>query len=160
VFTGALAQKAQAVSALNHAWFVTLTPLSEFLAGKTGDTHVSTMMQSNLLQAVQSASGGLTFGSNAVTVSAEAVTRSDKDAQALNDVLKFLVGMLQGGGAGGPGGLPPAATALANSVQISTDGATLKLSLSLPEAQAEELFMGAPGAPAAKATPKRKAAVR
>jgi hypothetical protein len=158
MFNGALAQKAQAVSATNHAWFVTLTPLSEFLAGKTGESQVNTMMQSNLLQAVQSASGGLTFGSNAVTVSAEAVTRSDKDAQALNDVLKFLVGMLQGGGA--QNGLPAAAATLANSVQISTDGATLKLSLSLPEAQAEELFMGAPGAPGAKATPKRKAAAR
>jgi len=159
VFNGALAQKAQSVSAANHAWFVTLTPLSEFMAGKTGESQVNTMMQSNLLQAVQSASGGLTFGSNAVTVSAEAVTRSDKDAQALNDVLKFLIGMIQGGG-GAQNGVPAAASALANSVQISTDGATLKLSLSLPEAQAEELFMGAPGAPGAKATPKRKAAAR
>jgi hypothetical protein len=61
VFNGALAQKAQSVSATNHAWFVTLTPLSEFLAGKTGESQVNTMMQSNLLQAVQSASGGLTY---------------------------------------------------------------------------------------------------
>jgi hypothetical protein len=153
VFSGPLAQKAQTVSAANSAWFVTLTPLSDFLAGKAVDPNMNSMMQSNLLQAVQQASGGLTFGSTSVTLNGEAVTRSDKDAQALNDVLKFLISMIQGNSQ--QAGVPPTVATLANSVQISTNGATLNLTLSLPEAQAEQLFMTPKGV---KGAAKKKGA--
>ena len=148
VFSGPLAQKAQAVSNSNDAWFATLTPLSDFLAGKAANPTVNNAMQSDLLQAVQQASGGLTFGSTAVTLHGEALTRSAQDAQSLSDVLKFLVAMMQNQGSAG--------SAVANSAQFTVDGATLRLTLSLPEQQAEQLFMPAAG----PKTLKRKAAVR
>jgi hypothetical protein len=148
-FSGPLAQKAQAISATNHAWFATVSPLSDFLAGKATDPNMNSMFQSNLLQAVQEASGGLQFGTTAVTFSGIVVARTDKDAQALGDVLKFLVSMLQNN-AQNP------ASSLANQVQISTSGSTLNLSLSIPEQQAEQLFM--PSATAAKSGAKKKGA--
>jgi hypothetical protein len=147
-FSGPLADKAKAVSASNDAWFVTLTPLSDFLAGKAANPTVDSALQGNLLQTVQQASGGLTFGSTAVTLNGEALTRSAEDAQSLLAVLKFLVGMLQSD--------KNAAASIANGAQFSTDGPTLKLTLAVSEQQAEQLFMPAAGAKALR----RKAAVR
>jgi hypothetical protein len=123
-FSGPLAQKAQDVSSLNHAWFATVTPLPDLLgAGAQVQAGIR-----NLAQAVLQASGGLTFGADAVTLSSEAVTRSPQDAQALVDVLKLLAGMAQP----------------ASSAQFTADGATVRLTISLPEQQAEQLFRSRP----------------
>ena len=85
--------KAQQVSANNDFWFVTLVPLSNF-AGAIPDSNLSGAMQGNLFAAINQASGGVRFG-DTVTISAEAVTRSEKDAQALVDVVKFFAGLVQ-----------------------------------------------------------------
>jgi hypothetical protein len=123
-FSGPLAQKAQDVSSLNHAWFATLTPLPDLLgAGAQVQPGIS-----HLAQAVLQASGGLTLGADAVTLSSEAVTRSPQDAQALVGVLQLLSGMAQP----------------ASSAQFTADGAIVRLTISLPEQQAEQLFRSRP----------------
>jgi glycine cleavage system regulatory protein len=99
--------------------------------------------QGNLLQAVIAASGGLNFGSSAVTISADAVTNSPQNAQALEDVLKFLVSMLQSNAQN-----KPALGALASSATFSINGAVMHLAMSLPEEQIEQLFV--PGGAGAK----------
>jgi len=123
-FAGPLAQKAQEVSSVNHAWFATLTPLPDLL-GAGGQVQAGVR---NLAQAVLQASGGLTFGADAVTLSSEAVTRSPQDAQALVGVLQLLSGMAQS----------------ASPAQFTADGAIVRLTLSLPEQQAEQLFRSRP----------------
>jgi len=132
-YSTALGQKAQQLSVASSAWFVTLTPLSEFLGGKLGGTNLNGLSQNNLLQAVTQASGGVIFASAAVTVTGDAVTSSAQNAQSLVDVLKFLMSMLPGN--------DPKLASVAGAASFSVIGTTAHLSLTLTEQQAEQLFM-------------------
>lgn len=146
-FTGALAKSAQTVSATNQAWFATLTPLSDFLNGKLSG-NLGNVSQANLLQSVSAASGGVSFGSTAITVTADAVTDSNQNAQALVDVLKFFASMIQ------TNANNQAATSLLDGATFTTNGPIAHISLIVPEQQAEKLFMpGTPGHPRAKRSP-------
>jgi hypothetical protein len=140
-----LGQKAQVVSVTNQAWFATTTPLSVFLGGKLGGTGLNGVGQNNLLQSVLQASGGVNFGSTAVTVTGDAVTSSSQNAQALVDVLKFLVSMIPSS--------DPKVASIASSATFTVNGSTAHLSLSLAEQQIEQLFMPEAGAKAKKARP-------
>jgi hypothetical protein len=132
-YSTALGQKAQQVSAANQAWFVTLTPLSDFLGGKLGGTNLNGVSQNNLLQSVTQASGGVNFGSATVIVTGDAVTSSAQNAQSLVDVLKFLVSMIPSN--------DPKIASLASGASFSVVGTTAHLSLTLSEQQLEQLFM-------------------
>lgn len=134
-FTGTLAQTAIAVSATNSAWFATATPLSNFMSTKQAG-NLGGMTQSPLLQSVQQASGGVQFGSTAVTISADAVTASPQNAQALVDVLKFFVSMIAG-----QANAPANVQSVASSAQFSVNGSTAHISLMLAESQVEKLLM-------------------
>jgi len=138
-FSGSLADKAKEVSAVNDAWFATVTPLSDFLNGKVANPNLNGMTQGNLLQAVLQASGGVKFGSAGVTISGEAVTRSDKDAQSLVDVMKFLASLVQMNKDKDP--LAAKAASLADAAKFTADGPVMHLTMSLPEQQIEQLFM-------------------
>ncbi len=134
-----LSAKANAASANNQAWFVTLAPLTEFLAGKVKDPNLNSAMQGNMLQAIQQASGGIRFGGADVTISGEAVTRSEKDASALVDVMKFLAGLVQLNRDQNPGAAK--AATLLDTAKFSFDGNVFHLSMVIPEDQVEKLFM-------------------
>jgi hypothetical protein len=128
--------KAQQVSANNDFWFVTLVPLSNF-SSAIPDSNLSGAMQGNLFAAINQASGGVRFG-DTVTISAEAVTRSEKDAQALVDVVKFFAGLVQlnkqNNAAAGQ------VATLLDTLQTTATGNTTTISLAIPEAQLEQLF--------------------
>ena len=51
-------------------------------------------MHGNLFQSISQASGGIKFGAN-VQIGMQAVTRSEKDAEALVDVVRFIGGLIQ-----------------------------------------------------------------
>lgn len=134
-YTGTLALTAVQVSGSNSAWFCTNTPLSDFMSTRQG-ANLGPVSQSGLIQAVQQASGGVQFGTTAITLSADAVTASPQNAQSLVDVLKFFVSMIAGNA-----NAPAGATSIANSAQFSVNGSTAHISLQLPEAQVEQLLM-------------------
>jgi hypothetical protein len=134
-FSGTLAQTAVAVSASNSAWFATTTPLSDFMSTKQAG-NLNGVSQSPLLQSVQQASGGVLFGSAGITLSADAVTASPQNAQALVDVLKFFVSMIAGNA-----NAPSNVTSIASSAQFTVNGSTAHVSLMLAENQAEQLLM-------------------
>jgi len=67
-------------------------------------------------------SGGLKFGAD-VVISVEVVTRTAKDATALADVVRFLVGMAKVG---------------VQNLDLKTQGEVMWLSLSIPEAELEK----------------------
>jgi hypothetical protein len=138
-YTGALAQSAVQVSASNSAWFATATPLADFMSTRQGG-NLGPISQSGLIQNITSASGGVQFGSTAITVSADAVANSPQNAQALVDVLKFFVSMLTGNANAQSG-----VASIANSAQFSVNGSTAHISLLLPEAQVEQLLMPSAG---------------
>jgi hypothetical protein len=139
-FSGALAQTAIAVSSANSAWFATTTPLSDFMSTKQAG-NLGGVAQSPLLQSVQQASGGVQFGSAGITLSADAVTASQQNAQALVDVLKFFVSMIAGNT-----NAPASVTSIANTAQFTVNGSTAHISLMLAETQAEQLLMPQNGA--------------
>jgi len=134
--------KAQTASSGEDFWFVTLVPLSNF---SSSIPDPSGAMQGNLLAAINQASGGIRFG-DTVTITAEAVTRSEKDAQALVDVVKFFASLVQlnrqQNSAAGQ------VATLLDTLQTSTSGNTTTISLAIPEQQLEQLLNSVHPAPA------------
>lgn len=131
-----LLAKVNELSSKNDFWFVTLVPVSEF-ANAMPDPNLSGAMKGNLLAAINEASGGIRFG-NTVTISAEAITRSDKDAQALVDVVKFVAGMIQLNRQNNPAAGQVAT--LLDTLDTKTAGNVTSVSLSIPELQLEQML--------------------
>ena len=124
------------VSSKNDFWFATLVPISEF-AGAMPDPNLSSAMKGNLLAAINEASGGIRFG-DTVAISAEAVTRSDKDAQALVDVVKFVAGLVQLNRQDNPAAGQVAT--LLDTLKCKTAGNITTVSLAIPEKQLEQML--------------------
>jgi hypothetical protein len=133
-----LLSKVRDLSSNNDFWFVTLVPLSEF-AGAMPDPNLQGAMKGNLLQAVSQASGGVKF-SNPVVLSAEAVTRSDKDAEALADVVRFLVGLVQQSRENNA--TAGQISSLLDTLNLQTSANVMTMSLSIPEKTLEQIFQG------------------
>ena len=130
--------KVRDLATSNDAWFLSTVPVTDFFAGKLSDPNMNQAMGGNLFQSVRSANGGLKFSTNGVTISGEALTRSDQDATALADVIRFVAGLVAQNKDN-----PQAAQAasLLQSLQLTTQAATLKLTLSVPESVVEQMFM-------------------
>ncbi len=134
-FSGPLAQSAMQVSAGNDAWFVSSSPAS-FMNGKLPDQNLGNL--GNALQAVLQTSGGVKFAPSGVTVSIAAVARSAQDAQSLVDVARFLASLVQVNRDKNPGASKIAT--LADAATFSASGSVASVSVSLPEAQIEQLL--------------------
>ncbi|MBN9658591.1 MAG: hypothetical protein J0H49_10460 [Acidobacteria bacterium] len=119
---------------VNDAWFVSTAGFTQMGVNSDGKNKV--MPMGVPVEAIQAASAGVRFGSD-LQVSAEALTRSDKDAQALVDVFKFVASMVR------LNSDKPNADQLVkifDTMQLSTSGATMKFSLTIPEDQFEKFF--------------------
>jgi hypothetical protein len=151
----AVMTKVQELSAANDAWFMTTGPVTSFFDGKMADPNLDTAMKGNLLQAVLQANGGVKFGTDTVRISGEALTRSDKDASALADVIRFIAGLVQLNKDKDPQAQKIAT--LLDTLQLTTEASTMKVSLTIPENLIEQLFV-----PKAKgaARPRKTASVR
>jgi hypothetical protein len=123
------------LSATYDAWFLSNGPPGDFVAGKLADENLGDAVHSNLLASVVEASGGLKFAPEGVRFTGTAVARSEKDARALRDVIKFIAGLVQVDKA--------SKTTLAQSLQATAEGNVVRLSLSMPEAVVEQLFLKA-----------------
>ncbi len=149
-----LLAKIQTVSAANDAWFLTTGPMAGLFPGKFSDPNLSGAMNGNLMQAVLQANGGVKFAADSVRISGEALTRSDKDAAALADVVRFIAGLVQLNRDKDPQAQKIAT--LLDTLQLSTQASTMKLTLTIPEDVIEGLFM--PKAKGAARTHPRKTA--
>jgi hypothetical protein len=137
--SNAVLTQAQQVSANNDFWFVTLVPLSNF-SNVIPEQNLSGAMQGNLFAAINQTSGGIHFG-DTVTISAEAVTRSAKDAQALVDVVKFFAGLVQLNRQKNPAAGQVAT--LLDTLQATASDNITTISLAIPEPQLEQLLNSA-----------------
>lgn len=88
-----LQSKVQELANRYDVWMVTSAPAGNF-AGRLPTRELNRGVSPEMLESIEQASGGMIFGSN-IEINGEAVTRSDKDATALADVVRFLTGMLQ-----------------------------------------------------------------
>lgn len=156
--TEATLNKIRLLSEANDAWFMTTGPLTDFFAGKIADPNLSGAMQGNLLQAVLQANGGIKFAADKVQINGEALTRSDKDAQALADVVRFIAGLVQMNK--GSDQQAQQIASLLDGMQVSTQAATMRLSLNIPESMMEQLFVPKVNAPHGAVRGKKRAALR
>jgi hypothetical protein len=130
----ALAAIVNQLSTNEDEWLVSSTSVASLLPANTAAAAPATGPAATLLpmlKNIQSFNGGVKFGDN-VAFTAEAVASDPQNAAALQAVVKLgivLVGanvpMLQG-------------------LQVSTNGSAVDLSLSVPEAQIENLVNKAP----------------
>lgn len=111
----------------------------------------------NVLQSALQLSAGLKLTPAAVTLSADVVARTPQDAQAMVDVLKFAIQMVQNNQPQGRGG--PSAPALADAARVTAAGSTMHLVLSVPERELERFFV-APGVSAPSSGQPKKIAAR
>ena len=111
-------------------WAVSTVPLSDLPASYSGG-QFSGILQGDLVRSILEISGGLKFGAS-IQVSVEVVTRTDKDATALADVVRFLVGMAKVG---------------VQDLDLKTQGEVMRLSLSIPEAELEKAAQRAAALP-------------
>jgi hypothetical protein len=122
--------KAQTLDGRYDAWVVSSDPAGGILKG------IPSNQNGDMLRSIREASGGVKFGVN-IEIDATAATRSDRDATALHDVIRFVAGMVrvkseeQG---------VPAVGSFLDSMRLSTSGDQVSLSLSLPEAEIEKLI--------------------
>jgi len=140
------------------AWVISTVPLSTFhhgdvkreakaeMNGQQAITPATVpgLNGQGVFQAIQSAAGGVKFGTNDV-ITAQAQADNAQNAQSMADALKFLVSLAQM-----QAGQEPAVAALAQSLQVSVSGTTLNLSVGIPEATLEQVLAHSNGKPAHK----------
>jgi hypothetical protein len=135
-FGGTLAQRANEVSSQYQAWFVAASV--DQLANSFGAGGAGGGLPANAFQSILTAAGGLKLTADAVTVALEAVTRSDKDAQSLVDVVKFLGSMLQMNRNNDANATR--AANLFDSASITANGPMMRVSLAIPEKDIEQMI--------------------
>jgi hypothetical protein len=139
----ALALQVNNLSSTKDEWFVSSASVGSLIPQQANTSAPATGPLAQvlpLLQSIQGFSGGLKFG-DTVTFTAEAVENSPQNAGALTAVIKL--GMLMVGGvASNPNGNQELAglVKLLQTMQVTTDGSNVHLSLSIPESQIETLL--------------------
>ncbi len=144
-----LAARVQRASADHDAWVLTQVSPSKFaprmrnqrapeVAGGAG---VDKLLNGSLFQGIENVSGGLRFGAN-VVVSGQATARSDQDAVALGDVVKFVSSMVT---SNAPSDAPPALLTMLGTLQTSSEGRMFRFSMSAPQGDLERLMNGRMG---------------
>jgi hypothetical protein len=127
--TPALAARINQLSTTQDAWAITLVPPS----GLTPPAAAKDLSKQEIFQKIAQASGGVKFGSN-IVLTADAVANTPQDATALAGVLQFLANMAAANSQG-----DPTAAALVKALTVTAQGQNIKIGLSLPHAQFEQL---------------------
>ncbi len=125
-----LSAKIQAASSRYDLWFAS-----------TGPQKIALGRAFNSQDAVDVVSGGLTLGS-VVQLNAEAVMRTEKDAQGLLGVIKLFSGLAQLQQQKNPEIARLAA--ILNTAETKVEGTTVLFSISAPQSDLELLFRGPP----------------
>ena len=129
-----LVSRIQAASSRHDAWFLTTVSPGALAGNLSSNPNIKGAMSGDLVQGIENISAGVKFGAN-VIVSGEAMARSNQDATALVDVMRFFASMAQSNG--GKSG----AMGMLDAVQMTADGRTVKFSLTTPEQEFEKLFV-------------------
>jgi hypothetical protein len=131
--SGEMAARVAEWSGRCDAWFVSATPLEELGIGKGGGNAI---LPGGLnLGAVRQAAAGVRFG-GLIEVSGDFTARSEKDAEALGDVFRFVASMIR---LNAKPGMEDALKA-AESLRVSIAGASAKFTIEIPEELVEKLI--------------------
>lgn len=134
----ALAAKVALWSGANDAWIISNEPIAGFgpFPNKGGSP------QGLSVDSVMAANAGVRFGS-LIEISAETTMRSDKDATALADVIRFLASMVRMN-QNDKNKPPEAVLSMLDSMQLDVAGNLVKVRLTLPQADLEKMMLNGP----------------
>jgi hypothetical protein len=136
-----LLQKANTLSTDHEAWFASLVPGTALPRRQNSARHPQ--INTGAIESILQSSGGVRLATDSVQVAFDAVTRSEKDAQALCDVVRFFAGMVQMQRTN-PGPIALLAPVL-DQMQLTSTGESMHVSLSVPENVVEQILsQGAP----------------
>jgi len=140
--------KVQTMSRENDIWMVTSIPVAELSNAIPGGGNGGGMMGGEAFKGIEQAAMGVKFGAELMQVSAETVSRTEKDATSIADVVRFLSTMVQ------MNREKPEVKALAtalDSMKLTTEAKTTRLTISLPVADLERMMIdGRKSGPAKK----------
>jgi hypothetical protein len=141
-FPAQLAAQAAEASSRYDAWMVAAAWPAE-LAGRLPPESGGAAAQGDLIRSIEQMSGGVKLGSD-VTIGGESVLKTDKDAAALADVVRFLASFIQ---MQAKSERAMQLAEYARRMQIAAEGNRVRVSLVLPEAELEKLFERLDGRP-------------
>jgi len=130
-------------SGTQDAWAISTVPLSTFhqqaaakraVANGPAAATIPGLNGQGVFQAIQSAAGGVKFGTNDV-ITGQAQADNAQDAQSMGDALKLLASLAQM-----QASKEPAVAAVAQSLQVSTSGTTLNVTVSIAETTLEQVI--------------------
>lgn len=135
-----LAARVMDLSRRYELWSISLVPALQWRVAPVPDPQLGALLGNSPLQGIVETSGGVKLGPE-IVVDAEVVARSDKDAAAIADVVRFVAGMMAMNARD-----PNAAqvVTLLQSLKLVVEGARVKLSLRIPEAEIEKVLLAAP----------------
>jgi hypothetical protein len=133
-FSEALRGQVNQWSTTQDAWAISAVPPSSLKPPEGAPNVPGLTNGQGAFQTIQSAAGGVKFG-NLVVVKAQAVSDNAQDATQLGDALKLLASL-----AAMQAGNDPAAAALAKSLEITTQGSTVNVQVSMPEDQLQQVL--------------------
>ena len=133
----ALATQVNQVSSAEDEWLVSSVSVASLLPPAAANNATNSPVNQILpiLKSIQSFSGGIKFADN-VVMTGQATSTDAQNAGALSAVIKLAVNLLSSMGTGQNAQMAQFAQVL-QSLQVTTSGMAVNLSLSVPEAQVE-----------------------
>ncbi|MDP9171241.1 MAG: hypothetical protein M3N54_11540 [Acidobacteriota bacterium] len=148
--TPELATRVQALSTTEDAWSVSLASIGSLIPNMGDSTTKSPGAQTfQMVKNIQSSSGGVKFGST-VDIVGQAVSDTPQNATALADIIRMVSSLVAMGAAQDPAA--GAAAQLIQKIKITTNGAAVDITASIPEADLEGLLKTLTSQSAARAT--------
>jgi len=138
-----LTSKVSSLSSSQDAWAVSIIPFSSLGGGAGVDPTIQGAFNGDIFKKITSTSGGIKFGPQ-ILLSTEMVAADEKNATALGDVVRFLAGMAAMN-SGPSKGAPSGVVALLQSLNVTSEGNVVNLTISIPEEQLEGIFSSMPG---------------
>jgi len=136
--TASTYSKVQSLSRGNDIWAVTSIPVAELSSAMPGgNAGTGGMMGGDAFKGIEQAAMGIKFGNEAMELTAETVSKTEKDATGIADVVRFLSTMVQMNREKPE--VKAFATAL-DAMKLTTDAKTTTLTISLPMAEMEKMF--------------------
>ena len=120
----------------NDVWFASSLSPSLFTHGLNPDIDRSMSGGGQAIQSIVASSGGIRFGS-AVQLTVDAIARSDKDATALADVVRFAASMAQMNNPSDP--RTNLFVSSLSQLSVSAAGQSVHLTLAVPETNLEQM---------------------
>jgi len=143
----ALAQRVNHFSCTEDQWFTSSASIASLFPADTSSKEPTTgplAQIAPLLKSIQSFSGGIKFG-DTIALTGEAVENSPQNANALNAVIRLGLLMVGSVSSNQKGNQELAGLIqLLQTMQITTNGSNVDLSLNIPESQVESFINSTP----------------